>query len=141
MNHTPQNHDEKWEEKTIDAIEQKKPARKARKPAKKPEAMTQMLEEDGFCTTEFAEPAPDADAADADSARKDDDVDAETTELALGELLTIPALKHSRVARLIEVGRSKGKLTEKELNQLLGGVEFTPDELEELFETLEKLGI
>ncbi|MDD3243629.1 MAG: RNA polymerase sigma factor RpoD [Eubacteriales bacterium] len=53
----------------------------------------------------------------------------------------MPALKNSRITNLLELGRTKGKLTEKDINRLLEGVELSPDELDELFDTLEKMGI
>ena len=51
------------------------------------------------------------------------------------------ALKAQRVKELIELGKSQGTLSEKEIGDMLEGVELTADEIDRLYEQLENLGV
>ncbi len=62
-------------------------------------------------------------------------------EISLSKLLEIPMVKQKRIRKLIELGQSKGVLTEKEIGSLLDGIELEPAEVEQIYEALEKLGI
>ena len=67
----------------------------------------------------------------------DDDV----AEISLHQLMEIPLFKQKRIKKLIELGQSKGMLTEREIGTMLEGIELEPEEVEQIYETLEKLGI
>jgi RNA polymerase primary sigma factor len=62
-------------------------------------------------------------------------------EIPISKLMEIPLLKQKRINKLIELGQSKGVLTEKEIGAMLDGIELEPEEVEQIYETLEKLGI
>ncbi len=62
-------------------------------------------------------------------------------EISLSKLMEIPMVKQKRIRKLIELGQSKGVLTEKEIGSLLDGIELEPAEVEQIYEALEKLGI
>jgi RNA polymerase primary sigma factor len=62
-------------------------------------------------------------------------------EIPITKLMEIPILKQKRINKLIELGQSKGVLTEKEIGTMLDGIELEPEEVEQIYETLEKLGI
>ncbi len=62
-------------------------------------------------------------------------------EISLLKLMEIPAFKQKRIRKLIELGKSKGVLTEREIGTMLEGIELEPDEVEQIYEALEKLGI
>ncbi len=49
--------------------------------------------------------------------------------------------KQSRINDLVESGKSKGSLTEKELTESLAEVELDPDQYEKLLDTFEAMGI
>ncbi len=49
--------------------------------------------------------------------------------------------KAERIEMLIGIGKKQGKLTEKEIGNALSGVELTPDEIDNLYEKLDKLKI
>jgi RNA polymerase primary sigma factor len=78
---------------------------------------------------------------DADDAAVEDDADDDTAEFPLSNLMEIPGLKQKRIMSLIEKGREKGELDEAEISHALEGIELTPDEVDQLYEALEKLGI
>ena len=65
----------------------------------------------------------------------------EVVELSLLKLMEIPAFKQKRIRKLIELGQSKGMLTEREIGTMLEGIELEPEEVEQIYETLENLGI
>ena len=65
----------------------------------------------------------------------------EIVEISLLKLMEIPAFKQKRIRKLIELGQSKGVLTEREIGTMLEGIELEPEEVEQIYETLEKLGI
>ena len=65
----------------------------------------------------------------------------EVVELSLLKLMEIPAFKQKRIRKLIELGQSKGVLTEREIGTMLEGIELEPEEVEQIYETLENLGI
>jgi len=52
-----------------------------------------------------------------------------------------PKTKQQRIAELIELGKTKGSLTEKEIGDLLEGYELLPDEIDLLYERLESLNV
>ena len=49
--------------------------------------------------------------------------------------------KADRIKMLITIGKNKGELSEKEIGDALSGVELTPDEIDVLYEQLDKLNI
>ncbi len=49
--------------------------------------------------------------------------------------------KAERIKMLITIGKKQGELSEKEIGNALSGVELTPDEIDELYEQLDKLNI
>ena len=65
----------------------------------------------------------------------------EETEISFLKLMEIPMFKQKRIKKLIELGQSRGVLTEKEIGTMLEGIELEPEEVEQIYETLEKLGI
>jgi RNA polymerase primary sigma factor len=82
--------------------------------------------------------------AEAGEAVKTDEVNAvsaDMAEISILKLMEIPILKQKRINKLIELGQSKGMLTEKEIGTMLDGIELEPEEVEQIYETLEKLGI
>jgi RNA polymerase primary sigma factor len=62
-------------------------------------------------------------------------------EIPISKLMEIPLLKQKRINKLIELGQTKGVLTEKEIGSMLDGIQLEPEEVEQIYETLEKLGI
>jgi RNA polymerase primary sigma factor len=65
----------------------------------------------------------------------------DVVEISFLKLMEIPAFKQKRIRKLIELGQSKGVLTEREIGTMLEGIELEPEEVEQIYETLEKLGI
>jgi len=49
--------------------------------------------------------------------------------------------KEERIKELMELGRRKESLTEREIVDLLEGVELTPDEIDHIYEQLESMGV
>lgn len=49
--------------------------------------------------------------------------------------------KGQRIRELIDLGKSKGSLTDKEIEDMLEGTELTPEEIDRVFEQLEANGI
>jgi RNA polymerase primary sigma factor len=79
--------------------------------------------------------------AEIGEAIKADEVSGDMAEISISKLMEIPILKQKRINKLIELGQSKGMLTEKEIGTMLDGIELEPEEVEQIYETLEKLGI
>ncbi len=69
------------------------------------------------------------------------DLTDDVTEISLQQLMEIPIFKQKRIKKLIELGQSKGMLTEREISTMLDGIELEPEEVEQIYEALEKLGI
>ena len=84
-----------------------------------------------------AETLEQASAGEPEMTREEGDM----AEISLTKLMEIPALKQKRIKKLIELGQSKGRLTEREIGTMLEGIELEPEEVEQIYESLEKLGI
>ncbi len=52
-----------------------------------------------------------------------------------------PKFKSGRIKELIELGKNKGSLSEKEIGDMLDGIELTPEEIDRIYEQLDTLGI
>lgn len=52
-----------------------------------------------------------------------------------------PEFKKARIKELVELGKTKGSLSEKEIGDMLDGIELAPDEIDKIYEQLDAYGI
>ena len=76
--------------------------------------------------------------------KKEMDIEPDISESELMELEAAPVIKKDKkiqISDLVEMGRAKGKLTTQEILDALEDLEFDPDQMDKLYESLESLNI
>jgi len=76
--------------------------------------------------------------------KKDMEIDSEISGSELVELESVPVLKKDKkiqISDLVEMGRAKGKLTTQEILDALEDLDFDPEQMDKLYESLESQNI